>query len=145
MSRPDAAVLSVVSLGGGLGSLARYGLGRAWPDAAHQLPYTTLAINLTGSLLLGMLVVAVTEIWRPHRLVRPLLGTGILGGYTTFSTFAVQARALPVGWLLGYLALSVLGGLLAAAGGMSLMRKAEPRLTLAGTHELVDPTDPELP
>lgn len=44
-----------------------------------MVPWTTLAINLPVSLLLGMLVVAVPEIWRPHRLIRPLLGTGVLG------------------------------------------------------------------
>jgi CrcB protein len=145
MSRPDPAILAVIAAGGGSGSVARYLLGRLWPDAGHQLPWTTLTINLTGSLLLGMLVVAVTEVWRPHRLVRPLLGTGVLGGYTTFSTFAVQARALPAPELLAYLALSVLGGVLAAALGMGLVRKAEPRLRVASVHELVDPTDPELP
>lgn len=145
MARVEAPVLSVIALGGALGSLARYGLGRAWPEAGHQLPWTTLMINLTGSLLLGMLVVAVTEIWRPHRLVRPLLGTGILGGFTTFSTFAEQARALPAADALAYLALSVVGGLLAAAAGMSLLRKVKPRLRVAPAHELIDPTDPDLP
>lgn len=145
MADLDPRVLAVIGLGGGLGSIARYGLGRAWPDAGHTLPWTTLAINLSGSLLLGALIVAVTELWRPHRLIRPLLGTGVLGGYTTFSTFAVQARDLPAGHALAYLLISALGGLLAAAAGMTLVRKAEPHFSAAEVHEFVDPTDPELP
>jgi CrcB protein len=141
----DARVLAAIALGGALGSCARYGLGVLWSQPDNQLPWTTLLINLTGSLLLGMLVVAVTEIWRPHRLVRPLLGTGVLGGFTTFSTFALQVRLLPAPAAAGYLLLSVLGGLLAAAAGMALVRLAEPRLSLAAVHEVIDRGDPDLP
>lgn len=140
--RRRGPTVAVIGLGGGLGSAARYGLGRAWPDAGHLLPWTTLAINLSGSLLLGMLVVAVTEIWSPHRLVRPLLGTGVLGGFTTFSTFAVQDRALSPRSATEYLLLSVLGAIMAAAAGMALMRRIAPR---AAVHEFVNPLDPELP
>ncbi|MDQ2837423.1 MAG: CrcB family protein [Actinomycetota bacterium] len=138
----DRRTVPVIALGGGLGSLARYGLGQAWPDAGRLLPWTTLSINLVGSLLLGVLVVAVTEIWRPHPLTRPLLGTGVLGGFTTFSTFAVQTRSLTAGPAAGYLALSVVGGLVAAAIGMTIARQLTPR---PGGHEVIDPTDPDLP
>jgi CrcB protein len=133
----------VIALGGGLGSLLRYGLSRGWPDAARSVPLTTLAINLAGSLLLGMLVVAVTEVWRPHPLARPLLGTGVLGGFTTFSTFALQEQALAAGPAAGYLAASVAGGVLAAATGMALLRRLAP--TATGPHGLADPIDPDLP
>lgn len=136
----DRSVLPVIAVGGALGSLARYGLGHAWPDANHELPWTTLSINLLGSLLLGMLVVAVNEIWQPHPLTRPLLGTGVLGGFTTFSTFAVQTRTLAAGPAIAYLLLSVLGGLLAAAAGMTLLRQLIPRRPAAG----VEPIDPDL-
>jgi CrcB protein len=141
----DRHALAAIALGGGLGSLARYGISRACPPATGAIPWSTLAINLTGSLLLGMLVVAVTEIWRPHRLVRPFLGTGVLGGYTTFSTFAVEVRGLPAGHAWLYLTLSVVGGLAAALVGMALIRQLEPRFSIASTHELVDPLDPEQP
>ncbi|MGX7677444.1 fluoride efflux transporter FluC [Jatrophihabitans sp. DSM 45814] len=140
--------IAVISLGGGVGSIARYGLEYAYPARPGQIPWATLGINLAGSLLLGMLVVAVTEIWRPHPLVRPALGTGVLGGFTTFSTFAVEVRGLiadhPI-TAASYLLASVLGGLAAAVLGMSLIRRLEPRLAIASEHESVDPIDPELP
>lgn len=47
-----------------------------------------MAVNVSGCALMGALMVAITELWVGHRLLRPLLGTGVLGGYTTFSTFA---------------------------------------------------------
>jgi CrcB protein len=141
----SAVVVGAVALGGGVGSLARYALSQAWPTGVRGLPWTTLGINVVGSLLLGMLVVALTEIWRPHRLVRPLLGTGVLGGFTTFSTFAVEVRGLgaPTAW--SYLVLSVLGGIAAAWAGMALVRRMEPRLSPAADHERLDPFDPEQP
>ncbi|MGI8665006.1 MAG: fluoride efflux transporter FluC [Jatrophihabitans sp.] len=150
MATPERSIMLVIAAGGGAGSVLRYAAGRGWPDSGRWLPWTTLSINLLGSLLLGMLVVAVTELWRPHPLVRPLLGTGVLGGFTTFSTFAVQVRALAAGPALGYLALSVAGGLLAAATGMAPTRRcaatlARPGPTGAGRSILVDPTDPDLP
>jgi len=141
--RPEVAALCLISLGGGLGSVARYAVGQAWPTDPGQLPYSTLTINLTGSLLLGLLVVAVTEIWPPHRLVRPFLGTGILGGYTTFSAFAVVTRGLSGALAVTYLMLSVLGGIMAASLEMAALRRAVPARQSA--HEIVDPIDPELP
>ena len=146
---PNPAVLGVIAVGGGLGSLARYGIERLWPIHPAHFPYATLGINLLGSFLLGMLVVAVTDIWRPHRLLRPALGTGVLGGFTTFSTFAVELRGLgadhELATAFGYLAASVVGGLIAALAGMSLVRALAPRMRIALTHEAVDPFDPEQP
>ena len=49
--------------------------------------------NVSGCLLIGVLMVLVTERYRPHALVRPLLGVGVLGGFTTFSTYAVDVVA----------------------------------------------------
>ena len=145
----DSHAVVVISLGGGLGSLARYGVSRAWPVTPGHVPWSTFGINVLGSFLLGMLVVAVTEVWRPHRLIRPALGTGVLGGFTTFSTFALEERALladgRLGTGAGYLVVTVVAGVLAAAAGMALVRQLEPRLQIAASHELVDPIDPELP
>jgi fluoride exporter len=141
----DRLAVAVIALGGGLGSVARYGVSRAWPAGHEAVPWATLSINVLGSLLLGMLVVAVTEIWRPHRLIRPMLGTGVLGGYTTFSTFAVEARGLPAQTAALYVALSVIGGVAAAVAGMTVVRQLEPRFQIAASHEQVDDIDPDLP
>lgn len=145
LSRPDPAVVAAVALGGGVGSVIRYELGVQFPSHATQLPWTTLFINVSGSFLLGMLIVAVTEIWRPHHLLRPLLGTGVLGGYTTFSTFAYQADQHRLQLSTAYIVASVVGGVAAAALGMALVRQVEPRVTIAPVHEAVDPIDPDLP
>jgi CrcB protein len=82
----------VVALGGALGALARFGLSSRSPDAAHGFPWTTFAINVSGSLVLALLP-AVPAV-RRHHYLPPLLGTGVLGGYTTLSTYCEQSRQL---------------------------------------------------
>ncbi|MFD1541509.1 fluoride efflux transporter CrcB [Nonomuraea guangzhouensis] len=77
-----------------LGALARYGLGMAFPRPPGGFPWTTFAINVTGCLLIGVLMVAITEIWDVPAWVRPLLGVGVLGGFTTFSTYIVDTGQL---------------------------------------------------
>jgi fluoride exporter len=143
--RAHLPVVAVIAVGGGIGSVLRYGLARALPSAAGDFPVATLITNLLGSLLLGALVVAVTEVWRPHRLLRPALGTGLLGGFTTFSAFAVEARGLALPVAVAHLAATVVGGLALAAAGMAAVRRIEPRLRTAPAHEFVDPFDPDLP
>jgi fluoride exporter len=138
-------VLGVIAVGGGIGSVLRYSLARALPTGAGDFPVATLVTNLLGSLLLGALVVAVTEVWRPHRLLRPALGTGLLGGFTTFSAFAVEVRGLELPAATACLAATVAGGLVLAAAGMAAVRRIEPRLRPAAQHEFVDPFDPDLP
>lgn len=109
----------LVAAGGALGTLARYGIGSlvagAWP---------TVAVNLAGSFLLGLLAgssALSTE-------MRTALGVGVLGGFTTYSTFAVQvvldADAGAYGRAAAYLLVSVLGGLACAAAGFALSRSA---------------------
>lgn len=90
----QAPALAAVAVGGAAGALGRYGLGLAFPHAAGTFPWATFVINVTGCLLIGALIVLVTEWREAHPLVRPLLGTGVLGGYTTFSTYAVDAHQL---------------------------------------------------
>jgi CrcB protein len=86
-------VVAMVAVGGVGGAEARYGLGLLLTHSPTQFAWSTLLINASGSLLLGLLV-AILELRRPHRLLRPLLGAGVLGGYTTFSTFSVDAARL---------------------------------------------------
>lgn len=112
-------VLGVIALGGGLGGLARYGLTLAWPARVGQFPVATFVTNVLGCFLIGVLMVLITEVWTPHRLVRPFFGVGVLGGFTTFSTYAVETRGLlrPGAMLtaFGYLAGTVICALLAVA------------------------------
>jgi fluoride exporter len=87
-------VLAAISAGGMLGALARYGLATAWPHTLGGFPWATFVTNVSGCLLIGVLMVAITEVWTVHRLVRPFLGVGVLGGYTTFSTAIVDVQQL---------------------------------------------------
>jgi len=132
-------------MGGGVGSVLRYALALAVPAGSGDFPVATLITNLLGSLLLGALVVAVTEIWRPYPLVRPGFGTGLLGGFTTFSTFAVETRTLALPVAVAYAVATVVGGLVLAAVGMAVVRRLESRFRVAPVHERVDPFDPDLP
>lgn len=92
--REQAPVVAAVAIGGAIGACARYGIELAWPTPSGGIPWATLAINVSGCALMGALMVAITELWVGHRLLRPLLGTGVLGGYTTFSTFAGDVDTL---------------------------------------------------
>jgi fluoride exporter len=119
-------VLVAVSLGGGLGSVARYLVSQALPLHPGHFPWGTFAINVSGCLAIGLLMVLVLDVWPPNRYVRPFLGVGVLGGYTTFSTFAVELRALGAHGSWGVAAAYALGSLVAGAAavwcGMILAR-----------------------
>lgn len=91
------SVVGVVAAGGGIGAAARHGAGVIWPTGSGAFPLTTLLINVTGCALIGVLLVLIVEVWVAHRLVRPFLGTGVLGGYTTFSTYALDVERLVEG------------------------------------------------
>ncbi|MFF2807539.1 fluoride efflux transporter CrcB [Streptomyces sp. NPDC058000] len=107
-------VIGAVAVGGAIGAAARYGVGLLWPTAGAAFPWTTLLVNVVGCALMGVLMVLITEVWAAHRLLRPFLGTGILGGFTTFSTYTVDIqRLLAAGRLT--LALAYLAGTLLAA------------------------------
>jgi len=108
------AVLGAISLGGMLGALARYGLAVAFPDAPRGFPWAIFAVNASGCLLIGVLMVLVADVWSGRRLVRPLLGTGLLGGYTTFSTYAVDIHRLVREGAPGIAAVYLLGTVAAA-------------------------------
>ena len=124
--RGHGAVLAVVSLGGALGAGARYGISQALPTHAGHFPWATFTANLAGCLAIGILMVLITEVWSAHRLVRPFVGVGFLGGFTTFSTYAVETRALlqpgTAVTAFAYLAGTVLGALLAVIAGVAAAR-----------------------
>ena len=110
----DGAVVGVVAVGGGLGSLARYAVARIMPVGPDAFPWATFGVNVLGCLLIGILLVLVTEAWTAHRLWRPFLGVGVLGGFTTFSTYAVEIVGLADGGR-PVLASTYLAGTLVAA------------------------------
>ena len=95
--RSRAGLLVALSGGGMLGSLGRYAVGLALPHAAGAFAWSTLLVNVTGSLAMGVLVVWVLSMDRPHPLLRPFLGVGVLGGWTTFSSFTLDARTMVTG------------------------------------------------
>ncbi len=89
-----------------------------------DFPWATLAANVTGCLLLGVLMVLLLDVWRPGRYLRPFLAVGVLGGFTTFSAYTAETLALlqegrvPVA--LAYVFGSVLSGLLATWAGIAV-------------------------
>jgi len=87
-------LLAAVAAGGLVGAEARYGVGLLLPHRVGQFPWATVLINASGCVLIGVLMVVLLELTTPHRLARPFLGVGILGGYTTFSTFAMDTEQL---------------------------------------------------
>jgi CrcB protein len=89
-------ILLVIAAGGALGSLARWALGETFPARRGSFPWATFGENVSGGLALGVLMVFVIDVWPPSRYMRPFLGVGVLGGFTTFSTYALDTRALVV-------------------------------------------------
>jgi CrcB protein len=120
-----------VSLGGAAGSLGRWALAAAVPAGRAGFPWATFATNASGCLLIGVLMVLVTEVWAGRRLLRPFLGIGVLGGYTTFSTYAVDVTRLvsarAAGTALAYLAATALAAFgsvyLGTVGARLLVRR----------------------
>ncbi|WP_248579430.1 CrcB family protein [Nocardioides sp. InS609-2] len=87
-------VLPTISAGGMLGASARHGLEIAWAAGAGGFPWATFVTNVGGCALIGLLMVYVVEVGAGHPLLRPFVGVGILGGFTTFSTYTVQTTGL---------------------------------------------------
>ncbi|MFJ5811943.1 fluoride efflux transporter CrcB [Streptomyces sp. NPDC093093] len=120
-------VVAVVALGGAAGATARYGASVIWPTSAGGFPWTTLAVNTMGCAVIGVFMVVITQLWSAHRLVRPFFGTGVLGGFTTFSTYAVDVQKLLAGGRTGaglvYLVLTVVAALAAVCGGAWATRR----------------------
>lgn len=118
----------LISTAGACGALARYGLEQLWPHRSDVIPWATLAANISGCLLIGALSGWLAR-HRAPEWCRPVLGVGFLGGYTTFSAYAVQwltlvgegRPILGIGYLLGTLAGAMAAVYLGAAltGGRS--------------------------
>jgi len=124
--RRGLSVLAVIAAGGALGASTRYGVALALPHGPSGWPWSTLLINLTGCLLIGVLMVLILEVWVAHRLIRPFLGVGVLGGYTTFSTYAVETQQLigagRAGLALCYMVGTAIAALVAVQVGITVTR-----------------------
>jgi CrcB protein len=123
--------LAAIFAGGAVGAGIRTGLVELAPTHTGQWPWITFAVNVVGCLLLGYFVTRLQERLPVTAYRRPLLGTGVCGALTTFSTFQVELlRMLDRGDVvlaLGYAAGSVTAGFLGVALGTALVRRA--RLT----------------
>jgi CrcB protein len=104
--------VAVVAVGGGGGAAVRYVISRAEPVRAGTFPLTTFAINVSGALVLAVLLEALARTGVEAWWVRPFAAIGVLGGFTTFSTMSVEAMLLGRG---GHVALAA--AYLAASAG----------------------------
>lgn len=125
IARRDPRLLALVFVGGALGTGARALIEQAAPVEPGQWPWSTFAVNISGAFLLGLLLETLA---RREALVgrvqgaRALLGTGVLGGFTTYSAFALQAVQLPTGLGILYAVLTTAVGIAAAGAGFRLAR-----------------------
>ena len=124
--RPDRRLLLAVSVGGALGGCARYGIAQLVDITPGTFPWGTFWINVSGSFALGVLVTLVLKRFPTNRYLRPLVASGFLGAYTTYSTFAVESDLLVRnghwGVALAYAVASFAAGFLAVWGGVVLAR-----------------------
>ena len=131
----DARALAAAAGGGAIGAMARYAVDQAADRLGVALPWATLAINVVGCVLMGILVSYVLAHPARHLLWRPFLGVGVLGGFTTFSAFAGDAVLLADdgAWAASatYVVATLVGGLLALWAGFSMGRGLRRRRPVA--------------
>ncbi len=116
-----------IAIGGAAGAVMRYLISSQTDRLFTQpFPYGTLAVNLIGALAMGVLIGVMSKLLKDHALWHPLLAIGFLGGFTTFSTFALDAvtlatrqEILSMGL---YVFVSVAGSIAALIAGMGIMR-----------------------
>lgn len=123
-ARPD--VVLAIALGGSLGTLARYGVAQVIHVAKGSFPWATFWTNVSGSFVLGFILMLIVERFPPSRYLRPFAATGFLGAYTTYSTYAVETvllgRAGHWGAAAAYALGSLVAGAVAAWSGILLAR-----------------------
>jgi CrcB protein len=122
----SAAALLAIFVGGAIGTVSRYLLDAHHPVPPGHFPWVTLLINLSGSFAIGLLVPLTEHVAPRATLARPFLVVGFLGGWTTYSTLAVEATLLAkdgdVANFFAYLAATVIGGLALVVAGNALGR-----------------------
>jgi CrcB protein len=121
MDRDRLVNLALVGAGGVLGTALRVGLAEMFPRPQGAFPTTTLLVNWSGCLALGLLFALIEGDAAPARRWRALVGIGVLGAYTTFSTFALEVNRLVesgrAGLSFTYVLTSVMGGVALAGVG----------------------------
>jgi CrcB protein len=112
----------LAALGGALGALARWAVAEALPHSSGAWPWSTLLVNLLGCLALGALLAVLLARFPHSPWLRPFLTVGVLGGFTTYSTFAMDVVRLTGSGhqvlAVAYVLASILGGLLAVVAGL---------------------------
>jgi len=122
-------VVAAVAAGGAIGAVARYlavtAIG-AWTGAAF--PWGTLTVNVAGSLAMGLLAGLAAQVWQPTAELRAFLMVGVLGGFTTFSSFSLDVAALAERGQYAaagaYVAASVILSVAALVAGLAIVRVA---------------------
>ena len=126
--RFDRRELAAVFVGGFVGTVARAELVDAVPTRTGQWPWATFAVNLTGAFLLGYFTTRLQERLPLSSYRRPLLGTGLCGGLTTFSTMQLELLRMldrsEFALAVAYALVSVSAGLVAVAVATNLVRRA---------------------
>ena len=124
---PDRRMVAAVFVGGALGTVARAVLSSAFPLAAGQWPWPTFTVNTVGAFLLGYFTTRLQERLPLSSYRRPLLGTGVCGGLTTFSTMQVEIVKMLdgryLGLALGYAAASLAAGYAAVQVATAMVRR----------------------
>jgi fluoride exporter len=127
----DNRELAAVFVGGALGTLARAGLATAFADDPAHWPWATFGVNIVGAFLLGYFTTRLLERLPLSSYRRPLLGTGLCGGLTTFSTMQVETLKMiehrHYGLAAGYTVVSITAGLLAVYIATVLVRRVRIR------------------
>jgi CrcB protein len=131
LPRADRREVAAIFAGGALGTLARAALAEGFPHAATAWPWPTFAVNVVAAFLLGYFVTRLQERLPLSSYRRPLLGTGLCGGLSTFSTMQVEILKMlsAHAWALaaGYTAASVIAGYAALLAGTSIARRVRVR------------------
>ncbi|HEY3882037.1 MAG TPA: fluoride efflux transporter CrcB [Trebonia sp.] len=131
LPRADGRTIAAIFVGGALGTLARAALAEAFPHAATAWPWPTFAVNIVAALLLGYFVTRLQERLPLSSYRRPLLGTGVCGGLSTFSTMQVEIlkmlSAHAYGLAAGYAAASIAAGYAAIHLATAIVRRVRVR------------------
>lgn len=127
MTPSNVRIAAAVAVGGAAGALARWAITLGVPWDPPDIPWATLAVNLLGCVAIGLLLTLWTEGTPPAWWVRPMVAVGFVGGFTTFSAFAVEGVRLveagAPGTAVSYVAVSVIVGLLLVRGAAQAMRR----------------------